>query len=177
MVVWSLIEDLSAVVCINLPPCRQFIGKLLPRQLLTNVGTTFTTHNKSNESKHTATINLGTHAEAWHSVTTVVSGGGDSARPQSVKVDLREQVSWLDSPLPSPLPRNFSRKAESVRMVRYDGETGSRPLEGARRTRPYSAHTLDVEIDLSDLGLKEVLQRRQTWIEESKRSTRPPRTD
>lgn len=170
MVVWSVIEDLSAVVCINLPPCRHFIGKLFPRQLLTTRGDTRTTQNRSGGSKHANTFDVYTSTEDWRSLTTVVGG----ARPESMKGHASESVSWLESPFPSPQPRNFSRKAESVRLVR-DESLGLRPLEGVSK-RPHSAQTLDVEIDLSELGLKELLQRRQTWMQESKRHTMPPKT-
>ncbi|KAJ0119274.1 integral membrane protein [Diaporthe amygdali] len=34
---WSLIEMLSAVICLNLPPCRQLISKIIPRQLATTI--------------------------------------------------------------------------------------------------------------------------------------------
>lgn len=30
---WSMIEALSAVICINLPPCRQFIRRMLDKYL------------------------------------------------------------------------------------------------------------------------------------------------
>lgn len=172
VVVWSVIEDLSAVICINLPPCRHFIGRLFPSRLITTRGDTRTTRNKSAGSKHTNTVDMHTSIDEWRSVTTVVSGG----RPESTKGDEAESVSWLDSPGPSPLPRNFSRKSESVRLVRDDDVIGLRPLEDITKKRPSSAHTLDVEIDLSELGLKELLQRRQTWMQESKRHTMPPKT-
>ncbi|POS76002.1 integral membrane protein [Diaporthe helianthi] len=32
---WSLIELLSTVICLNLPPCRHLISKLIPRRLAT----------------------------------------------------------------------------------------------------------------------------------------------
>lgn len=38
VVVWSIIEVLSSVICINLPPCRQMISKLFPRKLFTTTG-------------------------------------------------------------------------------------------------------------------------------------------
>ncbi|KAL1864881.1 hypothetical protein Daus18300_007448 [Diaporthe australafricana] len=34
---WSLIELLSTVICLNLPPCRQLISKLIPRRLATTL--------------------------------------------------------------------------------------------------------------------------------------------
>lgn len=34
---WSLIELLSTVICLNLPPCRQLISKLIPRRLATTI--------------------------------------------------------------------------------------------------------------------------------------------
>lgn len=172
VVVWSVIEDLSAVICINLPPCRHLIGKLFPRHLLTTRGDTHATQNKSSGSKHANTVDMGNSTEGWRSITTVVSGGC----PESNKGNASESISWLDSPIASPMPRNFSRKAASMRLVRDDRIIGLKPLEGISKQRPHSAHTLDVEIDLSELGLKELLQRRQTWMKESKRHSMPPKT-
>lgn len=34
---WSLIELLSTVICLNLPPCRQLISKIIPRRLATTI--------------------------------------------------------------------------------------------------------------------------------------------
>lgn len=34
---WSLIELLSTVICLNLPPCRALISKLIPRRLATTI--------------------------------------------------------------------------------------------------------------------------------------------
>ncbi|KAJ4422759.1 hypothetical protein N0V82_002538 [Gnomoniopsis sp. IMI 355080] len=172
VVVWSVIEDLSAVICINLPPCRHLIQKLFPRQFLTSKGDTRTTQNRTGEIKHANMFDVYTSTGDWRSLTTVVGG----ARAESIKGYATESMSWLDSPAPSPSPqpRNFSRKAESVRLVK-DESIGLKPLESVSR-RPHSAHTLDVEIDVSELGMKELLQRRQTWMQESKRHTMPPKT-
>lgn len=42
---WSLIELLSTVICLNLPPCRQLISKLIPRRLATLATTIHKGHN------------------------------------------------------------------------------------------------------------------------------------
>lgn len=102
-------------------------------------------------------MDLGPGTEDWRSFTTVVSSG----RPASSKGHASVFVSWLESPVPSPLPppRNFSRKAESVKLVSDKG-IGLRPLEGVSKDRPNSAPVLDVDIDLSELGMREPLQRK-----------------
>lgn len=50
---WSLVEELSAVVCINLPPCRHFISRALPgKHLVTKVlGTAATNNNYNTKNK------------------------------------------------------------------------------------------------------------------------------
>lgn len=59
--------------------------------------------------------------------------------------------------------------------------TAMKSMEEMSLKRPCSAdyeHELDVEIDLSELGLSELLQRRETWIREfnNKRYTGSPKT-
>lgn len=176
MVVWSVIEDLSAVVCINLPPCRHLIGQLFPRLLLTSRGGPYTSQSKSVATKQSDPFELGTRPERCGSFTTVESGG----RPGFKQEYKSNSTPWLDAPEPLPLSpvRNFSLKAKSVMLVKDEGE-GFEPLVGLSVKRPYSAgyaHTLNVEIDRSELGLRDLMQRREAGSRESKWYIRPPRS-
>lgn len=77
--------------------------------------------------------------------------------------------SWPEPP--SPPPRNSRIKAKSVVLVEVHGK-GARLLENRRKTTSYRysdrlAHTLNVEIDRSELGLRELLRQNEAASRES----------
>lgn len=174
VVTWSLIEELSAVVCINLPPCRHLIGHLFPRQLLTSVKhTQNTTTNgavqprsvvgyifESEDKQSTPWTGPG---QTRGSTTTLISSTGGFSGKEKYRPKTGLTVSTV-----SPVSPPRSLRAASMVMVRREG-VEFESLGDVEARRPYTAHgehILDVEIDRSGLGFWELV-RTTRWVPSS----------
>lgn len=147
---WSLIELLSTVICLNLPPCRQLISKLIPRRLATTIhkghnGTgaygaygAYGAQTIELKSKtppmggilHTTTIEV-THERNLSDDELLIA----KTRPSVSSAASRRSLQTIDEEYDDPDERGRS-------MVR-------RPPTAAVRRTP----SVDVDIDRSRLGL------------------------
>lgn len=174
VVIWSLIEELSAVVCINLPPCRHLIGRLFPSQLLTSVKHTHNTTMNGAAQQRSVVGPIfeseGKQPTPWTgpgqtrgSTTTLISSSGGFVGKEKYRPKTGLTVSTVSPVSPVSPPRSL--RAASMVMVTREGET----LGAVDARRPYTAHgghILDVEIDRSGLGIWELV-RAMRWAPSS----------
>lgn len=194
MVFWSIIEDTSAVVCINLPPCRHLLSKLFPgQQHSVSSSVNNLAHGRSrggiadddsnNNKNRYNWSEKGTDARSVIGVTTTITAS------YSDKVDPRDRWSrsWStvstrssrssfvtsakNEPLP-PLPFPLRLEKEGKRE---GGSVADDPwaYTGQLPRRPHTAHVfqrIEVDIDRSELGLWDVFRKSQWFDGRVKRS-------
>lgn len=154
---WSLIELLSTVICLNLPPCRHLISKLIPLRLATTI---YKGHNGTGPygtygaygavtDRGAQTIELKSKPPPmggiWHTTTIEVTHERNLSDDQYLIAKTRPSVS----------------SAASRRSLQTIDEEWDEPEERGRSKvrRPPTAATVrrtpsvDVEIDRSRLGL------------------------
>lgn len=182
MILWSLIEELSAVLCMNLPPCRHLIGRALPgRQLLT---TNNTTNNTTKPSQWKSQLATGGTAHTRPTAdmhdskpplvfagggggcgfVTTISAGHSHNRPKSKGGSMVSTVSEMSTVSTIITTTSGGSRPSWPGLVTSEllvevHEIAQRPLSA-----PASVpQQLDVEIDRSELGMTEVL-RGKNWM-------------
>lgn len=158
---WSLIELLSTVICLNLPPCRQLISKLIPRRLAT------TLHNGLNGTgAYGAYGAYGAISQRGVLTTTTELKSksppmGGILHTTTIEITHERNVSEDEYIMAKTRPSVSS--AASRRSVQTLDEEYEEPLERGRSQvrRPPAATTMkrtpsvDVDIDRSRLGFHE----------------------
>ena len=154
---WSLIELLSTVICLNLPPCRQLISKLIPRRLATTI--------------HKGQNGTGAYG-AYGAYGAVSQHGAQTIELQSkpppmggilhtTTIEVTHERNLSDDELLIAKTRPSVSSAASRRSLQTIDEGYDEPDERGRSKvrRPPAAGTVrrtpsvDVEIDRSRLGL------------------------
>lgn len=154
VVQWSLVEELSAVLCMNLPPCRHLIGRALP-------GVTTTTSNTRQQSQWQSQLTSGSHVRTrdmhesksplvFSGTITTISAGYSENRPKS-----KGRLMSMGS------KGKTASEASNASLTELS-TLGSLVEVNAMEYRPHAAlaggsQQLDVEIDRSELGMTEVL--------------------
>lgn len=168
VVVWSLVEESSAVLCMNLPPCRHLIGRMLPgKHLLTTNNNATNAYRPSQwqsapggdgpkrtttADTYSTTKEMVFAGKEFGSVTTISAAPGKDRPPSkdSIVSTVSAFVTVSESSQPS-WPLTGSEPAVIVGGIpqRPPPPPPPRPVNGSRQ--------LNVEIDRSELGMAEVL--------------------
>ncbi|KAG6359380.1 hypothetical protein INS49_012901 [Diaporthe citri] len=154
---WSLIELLSTVICLNLPPCRQLISKIIPRRLATTI---HKGHNGTGAygvyGAYGAATERGAQTIELKSKTPPMGG-----ILHTTTIEVTHERNLSDDELLIVKTRPSVSSAASRRSLQTIDEEYDDPNERGRSKvrRPPAATTVrrtpsvDVEIDRSRLGL------------------------
>lgn len=185
---WSLIEELSGVVCINMPPCRGLFGKILSKtwfSTTTKAGGPNTydddcTHQQRQRRYHGGSASRD-HKYGVRSRGITVTTDYNVHRESKDGLD-SYSVSALSSPelavvmsRPSTArPADEEKKKKKKKRQWVEFAPGA-DVEMEMR-RPHTAHIMDrlhVEIDRSDLGLTEAIGRAGRWTKNARPARSP----
>lgn len=147
VVAWSVIEVLSGVICINLPPCRQLLGKLFPRQTHTTRGA-ITTHTSMSQKYGTSRRPYTGHADSLNTVTTVISTGDVLEGSDHGKSS--PWMSMMKSPMVS------TRQNARLNQNENDGASEKVYIGVDRSYLELEEDTADEDVDQSKLGVQDL---------------------
>ncbi|KAG8168958.1 hypothetical protein KVR01_001707 [Diaporthe batatas] len=155
---WSLIELLSTVICLNLPPCRQLLSKLIPRRLATTI------HRGKNGTAPYGPYDTGPYgAFSQHGAQTIELKSKSPPMGgilHTTTIEVTHERNLSDDELLMIKTRPSVSSSASRRSLQTIDEEYDEPNERGRsklRRPPPAATTrtpsVEVEIDRSRLGL------------------------